>query len=388
VHKEFSTRLQKGGVNLVIELEDDRRYKAQRVGTISFQRESGKPLRFSNVQYVLGLTKNLILISTLEDKGYEVNVCKGRVFVRPTRSSKKMDKMIGVREEKVYKLQFQPGRALVSTTTNMGELWHRRMGHIQFGKLEHLKQAVIGLPKFTIERHDPCKVCAMGKYAWRPFPQSEHRSKGVLDLIHSDICGLMHVESVSGFRYFVLFIDDYSRKTWIYFLKAKDEVFDRFQEFRALVENQTGRKIWVLRSKNRGEYTSKDFVDYCATVGIKKELTVPYNPQQNGVVKRKNRIVVAAARAIIHDQGLPLFLWAKGSRIVVYIQNRFTIERHDPCKVCAMGKYAWRPFPQSEHRSKGVLDLIHSDICGLMHVESVSGFRYFVLFIDDYSRKT
>jgi hypothetical protein len=75
------------------------------------------------------LTKNLISVSTLEDKGYEVTFSKGRVFIRPTRSSEKMDRMIGVREEKVYKLQFQPGRALVSTTTDMSELWHRRMAH-------------------------------------------------------------------------------------------------------------------------------------------------------------------------------------------------------------------------------------------------------------------
>jgi hypothetical protein len=141
-------------------------------------------------------------------------------------------------------------------------------------------------------------------------------------LIHSDVCGPMSVESVSGFKYFVLFIDDYSRKTWIYFLKAKDEVFDKFQEFRALVENQTGRKIRVLRSDNGGEYTSKEFMDYCAATGIKKELTVPYNPQQNGVAKRKNRTIVGATRAMIHDQGLPLFLWAEASRTAVYIQNR------------------------------------------------------------------
>jgi hypothetical protein len=162
----------------------------------------------------------------------------------------------------------------------------------------------------------------MGKYAQRPFPPSEHRSKGVLELIHSDVCGPMSVESVSGFKYFVLFIDDYSKKTWIYFLKAKDEVFDKFQEFRALVENQTGRKIRVLRSDNEGEYNSKEFLDYCAAVGIKKELTVPYNPQQNGVAERKNRTIVGVAWAMIHDQGLPLFLWAEASRTTVYIQNR------------------------------------------------------------------
>jgi hypothetical protein len=98
----------------------------------------------------------------------------------------------------------------------------------------------------------------MGKYAQRPFLPSKHRSKGVLDLIHSDVCGPMSEESVSGFKYFVLFIEDYSKKTWIYFLETKDQVFDRFQESRALVENQTSKKIQMLISDNGGEYTSKE----------------------------------------------------------------------------------------------------------------------------------
>ena len=86
-----------------------------------------------------------------------------------------------------------------------------------------------------------------------------------MDLIHFDVCGPMSVQSFSGFSYYVIFIDDYSRKTWIYFMKTKDEVFDRFKEFRALVENQTGRRIWVLRSYNGGENTSNELVEYCAT---------------------------------------------------------------------------------------------------------------------------
>jgi transposase InsO family protein len=77
------------------------------------------------------------------------------------------------------------------------------------------------------------------------------------------------------------------------------------------VENQTGKKIRVLRWDNGGEYTSKEFMDFCAGEGIRRELTVPYNPQQNGVVERKNRAIVGAARALLHDQGLPLFLWAE-----------------------------------------------------------------------------
>jgi transposase InsO family protein len=112
---------------------------------------------------------------------------------------------------------------------------------------------------------------------------------------------MVSMESVSGFKYFVLFIDDYSRETWIYFLKAKDEVFDKFQESKALVENQTGRKIRVLRSNNGGEYTSKEFVDYCTVARIKKELIVPNNPQQNGVVERNSRTIVEATWVMIHD---------------------------------------------------------------------------------------
>jgi transposase InsO family protein len=121
----------------------------------------------------------------------------------------------------------------------------------------------------------------------------------------------MIVASLNGYLYYVLFIDDHSRKTWIYFLKTKDGVLARFQEFKAQVENLTGRKIKVLRSDNGGEYTSKDFNNFCIEAGIKREYTVPYNPQQNGVAERKNRTIIEATKAMIHDQSLPMILWAE-----------------------------------------------------------------------------
>jgi transposase InsO family protein len=89
-------------------------------------------------------------------------------------------------------------------------------------------------------------------------------------------------------------------------MKTKGQVFKRFQEFKALMENQTGKKIKVFRSNNGGEYTSNEFNDFCAREGIKIELNVPYNPQQNGVVERKNRAIVEVVRAMLHDQGIPL----------------------------------------------------------------------------------
>ena len=124
-----------------------------------------------------------------------------------------------------------------------------------------------------------CKGCAQGKNTKNPFPKSNIKEKGILDIIHSDICGPMQTTSLSGYSYYASFINDYSRNTSIYFLKNKDEVFQRFKEFKALVENLYEKKIKILRSDNGGEFTSNEFNDFCKEARIKRELTIPYNPQ-------------------------------------------------------------------------------------------------------------
>jgi transposase InsO family protein len=132
----------------------------------------------------------------------------------------------------------------------------------------------------------------------------------------------MTVTSLNGYLYYVLFIDDHSRKTWIYFLKNKDGFLAKFQEFKAQIENQTERKIKILRSNNGGEYTSKEFNSFCIESGIKREFKILYNPQQNGVAKRKNRNIIETMKEMIHDQSLPLTLWEEACMIAVYVQNR------------------------------------------------------------------
>ena len=98
-----------------------------------------------------------------------------------------------------------------------------------------------------------------GKNIKNPITKSESKTKGTLELIHSYVCGLMYSTYLSGFEYYITFIDYYSRNTWIYFLKAKSEVFEKFKEFKALIENLSDKKIKTLRSDNGGEYTSKEF---------------------------------------------------------------------------------------------------------------------------------
>jgi hypothetical protein len=96
---------------------------------------------------------------------------------------------------------------------------------------------VTRVPYFSTEHQELCKGCALGKYTKTTFPSSDSRETGILDLIHSYVCGPMSSESLTGFLYYVIFIDEFSWKSWIFFMKTKGKVFSQFQEFKALVEN-------------------------------------------------------------------------------------------------------------------------------------------------------
>eukprot|EP00253_Pinus_taeda_P013514 PITA_13514 len=325
--REYFLELSESDTDVEVVLGDDRIIRAVGVGTLTFQRESRPPLKVTKVLYVRGMRKNLISISALEDRGYEVLFVGGQALMYPRGALAESARVIGVPHTKVYRFSFQPLLALSSSTDSRAssseqcEIWHRRMGHMYHGALRTLREITTGMPYFSTDHFNTCRGCAMGKFAKSPFSSSDSRATGILDLIHSDVRGRMSHVSLSGYEYYVLFIDDHSTRTWIYFLKTKSEVFKQFQEFRALVETQTGRKIKSLRSDNGGEYTLGEFVDYCVEVGIRREFTVPYNPQQNGVAERKNKSIVGAAKAMLHDHGLQLFLWAKACNTAVYLQN-------------------------------------------------------------------
>ncbi|MCO5571668.1 hypothetical protein L7F22_025415 [Adiantum nelumboides] len=167
-----------------------------------------------------------------------------------------------------------------------------------------------------------CEACMMGKQHWQPFPQEASRAKAPLELVHTNLCGKMNTTALRGSSYFMMLIDDYSRRTWVYFLKGKDEAFAKFKEWHVLVEKETGNKLKKLRSDRDGEFTSSEFVDYCKQHGIKRHLTTPHTPQQNGVAERKNRIIVEMARSMIKAKGLPDSFWAEAVNTAVYILNR------------------------------------------------------------------
>lgn len=230
----------------------------------------------------------------------------------------------------VYKFISHEPYTLLAKQKPSAVLWHRRLGHINLQRMKQMRdKAVTGLDFDDSEDGiRNCTVCAMGKQTRLPFGRSENRSTHVLDLIHSDIIGPMETQSIGAAKYVLTFIDDYSRKLFVYFLRNKSETMQRFVEFKARVENQTERKIKILRTDNGTEYGSKEFKKLCKQAGIQHQLTNTYTPQQNGTAERMNRSIIEKAKCMIFDADLPKCYWAEATHMAVYILNRSISAAH------------------------------------------------------------
>ena len=123
-----------------------------------------------------------------------------------------------------------------------------------------------------------------------------------LGLVHSNLIGPFPTPSYGGSRYVLTFIDDCSRFCWVYFLKLKSKVFEHLNIWKALVENQSGIKIKVLRTNNGKEYVNKNLQHLCEECGIQMQHSTPYTPQQNGVAERKNRSLKEMATCMIEER--------------------------------------------------------------------------------------
>lgn len=136
--------------------------------------------------------------------------------------------VIRVQEGGLSRLTGCPIQALAHDSISICELWHRRFVHLHYKDLTSVKKMVTCTPDVQVENYDVCRGCLIDKNSKSPFHSSDSRSKGILNLVHSNICGSMSAPSLSGYLYYVIFIDDFSRKTWIYLLKSKDETFNKF----------------------------------------------------------------------------------------------------------------------------------------------------------------
>jgi len=307
-----------------IYLGDDRAYQIKGHGDILVTLPNGSDRLIQNVVYVPGIKKNLISVSTITDQNLKVEFFKSHCIVKDLLDHCK-PVASGIRVGGLYKLDVVKNHhALTSTTMSTEILWHQRYGHINFHDLSLLQKKcmVEGLPIIKNE-HIDCESCALGKMHRDEFPSNpDRRKRDILELVHTDVCGPMQTKSLGGASYFLLFIDDCTRYTWVYFLRKKSDVFEYFKEFKNMAEKQTGKFIKILRSDQGGEYKLGDFIKYCKDHGIVQQFTVPNTPQQNGVAERKNRTLVECARSMIKGKNLSNGFWAEAISTAVYLKNR------------------------------------------------------------------
>lgn len=293
------------------------------VGSVNISTDCKYDITIQNVLCVPSLTTNLLSVSELIKNGNNVIFKKDQCYIYNQKNE-----LVATAEltDGVYKLNIQIQNGLMAASAKVsGELWHRRLGHINSSDMSKMKNgAVDGLsfPENFDTSKTKCVTCCEGKQMRLSFPHVGQRSTELLQIIHADICGKMETKSIGGAQYFILFIDDYSRMTFIYFLKYKHEAFNTFKNFKSMVENQQNKKIKVFRTDNAGDLCSHEFESYLKNEGIIHQKTNSYTPEQNGVCERANRTIVEKARCMIFDAQLQKKFWAEAANTAVYLKNR------------------------------------------------------------------
>lgn len=325
-NKEWFSNLE-DGFNRTVKLGNDTRMEVKARGSIRVQ-INGIIQVISDVYYIPELKSNLLSIGQLQEKGlaiyFQNKTCK--VF-HPKKGLIMQTDMSGNRM--FYLLASMPHKhsmCLQSEDVSEKEahMWHCRFGHLNHKGLRTLsyKRMVVGLPSLKSTK-EICTTCLIGKQHREFIPRkSLWRATKRLQLIHSDICGPIKPASHSNKRYILSFIDDFTRKTWIYFLHEKSEAFTAFKNYKASVEKETGEFIICLRTDRGGEFTSREFEEFCKSHGINRQLTTAYTPQQNGVAERKNRTIMNAVRSMLHEKQMPKIFWSEAAKWCVHIQNR------------------------------------------------------------------
>ncbi|UYV78903.1 hypothetical protein LAZ67_17000189, partial [Cordylochernes scorpioides] len=305
--------------------------RAEGCGDIKFKAYVGKhhvDLKLCNVLYVPNVRRNLLSVSSMENKGKIVNFANRRAQVF---DSENRIVAIAHDENGLYVMKGRvilPNAELFNSQNSSQKktlgLWHQRFCHVNNDAIERMAKGelVKGLEISSMDR-SLCDDCCVAKSTKEPHkPIRNIRSKRPLELVHTDICGPMPVRSIGGSAYFLTFIDDYSRKITLFCLKHKNEVLKHFDSYLARAERETGHKLKVLRSDNGLEYCNHEFKTRLEQLGIKHELTNTYSPPMNGVAERANRVLLDITRSCLHSAELPQRFWAEAVNTAAYIRNK------------------------------------------------------------------
>lgn len=308
------------------------------IGSVDFCAEihgDRTEVRIHDVLCVPKLLTNLLSVSELTKKGKIVTFSSTGCVIT---DSEGIVLATASLIDGLYRLNGMHGTALAAIGSNDSlELWHRRLAHLNHSDLMKMKNgAVTGISFVDSKNDNACVACCKGKQSRKPFGNSGSRATQLLEIIHADLAGKMETTSIGGSKYCLVLVDDFSRRTFVYMLKHKNEVFDKFCAFKKFVENQTEKRIKIFRSDNGTEFCSKKFSSYFERHGIQHQTSIPYTPQQNGLAERTIRTLVEKARCMLQDANLPKKYWAEAMNTAAYIKNHTTshvLENKTPIEI-------------------------------------------------------
>ena len=282
-----------------------------------FKLTLGTTLALNDVLYVPEIRANLISVSLLGKAGVKVSFESDKIVM--TKNNVLVGK--GYCNQGLFLLSVDEMNNNASSSAYLidsFDLWHARLGHVHKTYVTRLQQLGI-IPKIYDNMKNKCQVCAETKLTKRTH-FSTQRETELLSLVHTDLGDLKQTETRGGKRYYITFIDDFSRYTKVYLLRNKDEALDKFVLYKAEVENQLGRKIKRVRSDRGGEYLLLN--KFCEKEGIIHEVTPPYSPESNGVAERKNRTLKEMMNAMLVSSAAPNNLWGEALLSACFLQNR------------------------------------------------------------------
>ena len=306
------------------------------IGTVQFtpvvNEQKVAPLEFTNVLYVPTLSSNLFSVLYLtmhhsfiilieRDTLHFIwdNKILFQAHVSPSNSAFLLGNTVPVQQI-----------ASLSTSSPLPLdlfLWHCCLCHQHLAGIKKLLSGNLMMGFRLDSQADPDPVCEAykaGKMHANPFPISHFRASKPLQLVHSDVHGLVKVSTHQGYCYWVTFINDFSRFKAVYLLKQKSETFAAFKQFKAWAENVTGHRLGCLHDDKGGEYMSREFEAFCIDHGIQRQHSAQNRPQQNGVAKRANRTLEEGVISMLYESGMAPSFWGEALAAFVHVHNRIT----------------------------------------------------------------
>ena len=235
---------------------DHNKAKVLGKGTIDVKMSSGKVLILTNIFHVPDIKKNLVSANLLGKSGVKVVLESNKLIL----SKNGMFVGKGYAANDMYKLSIINKKVSgCAYIVDSSYLWHARLGHLNFKYLKFMSKH--GMISYKHDDEKKCEICIQANMTKKHFSKLD-RNSIILELVHFDVYELNGVLTKGGKRYFITFIDDFFRFTYVYLMKNKDESFDMFKRYKTEVENQKDRKIKILQSDRGGEYFPNDFLHF------------------------------------------------------------------------------------------------------------------------------